>query len=548
MIDQILYQMKKIKLVQILFSVLSLVAVSSCDESFLDEKIYSTYAPETLADSLGFEASVVGLHRKFSEYYTFDSQAWLSVWQVGTDITWPANPQGAENPYYRYELLGPSDPSVRFVWTWAYEIINNANILIKSVEDPTVTGMTQTNKNSISAEARFFRAYAYNYLASCFGGVPVVTEPITAPKTDFERGSVDDVNALIESDLVFATANLPSITDVKRKSGQPMYGRANKAMAQQLLAEVYLRMDEPAKAEAQCLAIINSGNFSLIKNRYGVKASQPGDPYSDMFVYGNQRRGQGNTEGIWVFEVQNPTDVAGAIGGSPQHRRQWGAGYHGITGGGMLPADSLGGRGLSRLRLNNWVLYELYSPNDMRNSKYNIRRKFYYNDPNKADKYGKLVVPVAGDTLNKIHPYILKWGQFDSRDVFGFGMWKDFILMRLGETYLLLAEAQFKQGNNAGAAASLNELRTRANAPLVTSDDVSMNLILDERVRELIGEENRRLTLMRTKTLLSRVALHNATAPVNAITGLAEKHLLLPLPQSEIDLNKDAVLNQNPGY
>src|SRR5690606_38896621 len=82
---------------------------------------------------------------------------------------------------------------------------------------------------------------------------------------------------------------------------------------------------------------------------------------------------------------------------------------------------------------------------------------------------------------------------------------KDLIMMRLGETYLLLAEAQFKQSRPGDAAISINKLRTRANAAQVSAADITLNFILDERVRELIGEENRRMTLVRTGTLLDRV-------------------------------------------
>jgi hypothetical protein len=83
-------------------------------------------------------------------------------------------------------------------------------------------------------------------------------------------------------------------------------------------------------------------------------------------------------------------------------------------------------------------------------------------------------------------------------------MIKDFMMMRLGETYLLLAEAQVKQGKTAEAANTINVLRTRAQAPLVTADKMTLDFILDERARELIGEENRRMTLMRTGTLVDR--------------------------------------------
>lgn len=542
------------KFIFILFSIfLVLLSLSSCQKSFLDEKNYSAYTPSTLGDSLGFEASAVGLYNQFSNFLTTsDNQGWLSVWQVGTDIAYGGNgqTQGIENPYWNYAILTSSDGAASFTWRWAYQLIGNANSLISLSENPSITGMTQRNKNRIDGEARFFRAYAYNVLATCFGKVPVITMPLTAPKTDFVRAPLDTVNKLIETDLLFASKYLPDIENVnKDASGKKLYGRANKAMASQLLAEAYLRMNKPALAEAQCDSIINSGKFKLITARFGVNAGAKGDYFSDMFIKGNQRRIAGNTESIWVLEQENPATVAGGQTGNPQQRRQWGAAYYQIAG--MALCDSLGGRGICRIRLNNWVLYSLYEPNDMRNSRYSIRRQYVYNDPAPAyaSKYGK-VVPYSGtDTMIRICPSITKWGEFDPNNTFGYNMVKDFTLMRFGETWLLKAEAQFKQGNTDGAATSLNVIRARANASLIAATDVTLDFILDERVRELVGEENRRMTLMRTGTLVDRALRLNqdAGAP-NKIVGLTTNNLLMPIPLSEIQLNKDAILEQNQGY
>jgi starch-binding outer membrane protein, SusD/RagB family len=53
---------------------------------------------------------------------------------------------------------------------------------------------------------------------------------------------------------------------------------------------------------------------------------------------------------------------------------------------------------------------------------------------------------------------------------------------------------------------------------------------------------------MRTKTLVERATRLNANPVMNPIVGLTETNELMPIPQSEIDLNKDAALPQNPGY
>jgi hypothetical protein len=222
---------------------------------------------------------------------------------------------------------------------------------------------------------------------------------------------------------------------------------------------------------------------------------------------------------------------------------------------------------------------------DIRNSNYNIRRIVYYNKPdfeqtigidakgfrvalNASDKVqeitvrtGDRIVSYAADSLEVLYPYTTKWGGYDPTDDFGYAIVKDWPIMRLGETYLLRAEARFRQNKNADAAADINKLRDRAfkaarattgNATLgsVNASDITIDFILDERARELIGEENRRMTLVRTGKLADRVPMNGDTSPAGkVITGFdASKHILLPIPLSEIQMNKDANLEQNPKY
>lgn len=528
-----------------------LLLTYSCSDSYLEEKPYSSYTPETLKDSLGVEASLKGLHYSYGTIWTWsDQQGWLSVWQVGTDVASAAQQQGVEIPYYDYTKLTSSDRASSFIWERCYVLINNANSIISDMESAssTVKGLSENGKKRASAEAKFFRGYAYNMLATLFGGVPLVTEPTSGPKTDYVRASLDDINNLIISDLTFSTQYLPDIESVPTNSGGKQYGRANKFMAMQLLGEAYIRAGKPELAEPQLQSIISSGRFKLIDKRYGAKADLAGDYYSDMFVYGNQRRSQGNTETIWTFELENTNTVPGGYSGSPQQRRVWTSAYYNISG--MILCDSLGGRGLARLRLSDWTNYRLYKDGDIRNSQYSIRRKIFINDPANAN-YGKQVPYVGTDTIYNLCPHTTKWGAFDPNDTFGYSTVKDWILMRLGETYLLLAEAQFKQGKTAEAANTINVLRQRAfpdypTKGKVSASDITLDFILDERARELIGEENRRMTLMRTGTLVERAKLN--TTKYQPIIGLTKTNLLLPIPLTEIQLNKDAVLEQNPGY
>jgi len=519
---------------------------SGCSKSFLNEELKSTYAPQnTLKDSLGFDAAITGLIFQFRQQWTGEPQGLICVMHVGTDIAISVQPFGNEIPYTNYAALNSQDQSASIYWSWAYTIINNANFIINGIQDPSLVGMSATYKNAIEAEARFYRAYAYNFLSTLYGGVPIIDKPITSPKTDFVRSPQADVINFIITDLVFATTNLYDINYISNVIKRE--GRVCTSAAKQLLAEVYLRAQKPDLAEQQCNDIINSGFFKLTTSRYGVNSSKPGDPFSDMFVTGNQRRYQGNKEALWVIEQEY--NVLGGAAFQPgnttpsdQHRRVWVARYVDVAG--VDISDSLGGRGIARMRLSNWVLFNLYKPNDMRNSKFNIRRSFYYSS---GSKKGQLVIPSPADTLYKLCPYTTKWNNYVAADAFGYADYKDIIMMRLGETYLLLAEAQLNQAKLTAAAVTLNVLRARANALPIQASDVTLDFILDERARELLAEENRRMTLARTGKLAER-ALNLNSSYQGQGASIKPYNMLLPIPQSEIDLNRDAKLDQNPGY
>lgn len=565
--------MKHIKYTTIILAAL-LLGVTACSDSFLEEKPYSYYSTGH-TETATIEAQVLGLHRTFAELWGYSGQqGFLSCWQIGTDICSAGATQGVENPFYQYADLNSENAGVSWLWRKCYDFINSANIIISLVGEDNKTA---------AAEAKFFRAYAYNTLVTLWGDVPLIKDPITVPTFNFTRQSVTEIDQLIEADLTYAVENLPAVGKTAKES------RINQDMARQLAAGAYLRIGMRdnsyfAKAEQMTTSIIGSGSYSLIQARYGKFTAESGDYYRDMFRWGNQRRSQGNTEAIWTFEMEYNRTVNGGTVDNPQFRRVWQPAMHKWSG--MVNADSLGGRGNGRLRLSNFMKYTVWNglSGDIRNSNFNIRRTTNYNKPGYSEqigidakgfrvakdaatavqvvtiKTGDHVIPFASDSLEVWYPYCTKWGGYDVTDDFGYAIVKDWPIMRLGETYLLRAEARFRQNNLVGAAEDINVLRDRAfklartssgdaNLGKVNSSDISIDFILDERARELIGEENRRMTLVRNNKLKDRIPMNGDASPAGKIiTGFSDKNVLLPIPLSEINLNKDAELKQNPGY
>ncbi len=128
---------------------------------------------------------------------------------------------------------------------------------------------------------------------------------------------------------------------------------------------------------------------------------------------------------------------------------------------------------------------------------------------------------------------------------------KDVTILRLGEMYLIAAEAAFQQDKNEIAANYINIIRRRAAVEgkeqemEITAADINLDFILDERARELAGEMHRWYDLKRTGKLLEYVKLYNPDAAVN----IQPFHLLRPIPQTQIDrVSNPGDFAQSPGY
>jgi hypothetical protein len=74
-------------------------------------------------------------------------------------------------------------------------------------------------------------------------------------------------------------------------------------------------------------------------------------------------------------------------------------------------------------------------------------------------------------------------------------------------------------------------------------DNLGVDFLVDERARELAGEQTRWLDLKRWGLLVDRVKKHNPQAQ-----AVADKHYLRPIPQTQIDRTAGGTFAQNPGY
>lgn len=533
--------------------VVLLIVCQSCSSSFLDEVPLSDYSTVgVLTSETGFEAYMTGLHKAArDEMAARDGGRYFYIMASATDVA-DFGISALHSVDYN-NLLTPAAAHVRQVWDWAYQdMFPLANTIISYADDPDLSDIWSSveRKNAMIAEAKFFRAYTHNMLANLYGGVPIADTIYMAPKTDFVRNTREEVLQYARADLEFASQWLPITVEQQ--------GRIVKAAADHLLTEIYISLGEYDLAVASADKVINSGLYQLMTERFGAKIAEPGDVFSDMFRDGNQNRSSGNLESIYVWQFEDMTP--GGQGGSNGNNRlrNWGPWIQRLTDpngqAGMVRVDSLG-TGTGQVRPTNYFLYDVWQNswhNDIRNSVHNMRRVFHYTNPASA-YFGQVVEPKANpvDTMQNIYPYPRKiegdvGTLTHTSSAWSGRTYQDFIVYRLAETYLLRAEAYFRMGDLQRAADDINVVRNRANAKPIGASDVTEDFILDERARELITEEPRRRTLVRMGRLVDRVRRYS----IREITAnsIQEHHQWWPIPQSAIDANSSARLEQNLGY
>ncbi len=533
------------------------MAATSCSD-FLDEELKSQLSPEnTFTSSIGFEAGSAGLYSLArSEYNTWGEKGAFmhngacayATQQIATDIVFQSGAKDGSLTHYANLTMTPSTLFIESYWNWSYSLINAANEMLIYSEKNT-NWSYPTDKAHYQAEARFFRAYGYRSLQYLYGDVPWV-EKIQKPfRLDFTRTPKSEVLGHMVDDLKFAAENLPSDPDAVKP------GKLTKWAALHLLAEVYLCQKDYENARKAAQQVIDSGYFSLMKERFGAEKAKAGDYFHDLFVENNQNRTSGNLESIWVMQFEYKTTG----GGTPSDdwtRRDWGPQYHSINQF-FVVCSEYGGRGLGQIAPFKWwigtkntnatpeagnVPDGIFEDTDIRNSEYNFKREWIANA--EATKGQRVMITDKYWQDGWLFPAPTKFFFAHDDDLTHTGSYRDRMKFRLSETYLLLAEAYLGLNDADNAAKAVNVVRNRAKASSVSAAQMDMDFLLDERIRELVGEESRRFTLVRTGKYVDRVRKYNEVLR----DKVQEHHALWPVPKTIIDANRDIEFPQNPGY
>jgi hypothetical protein len=544
--------MKKIFLI---IGILGLL-FTSCEDFLVEENKSSVVADEFYATADGFEALVNATYSQLRNVY--GGPPWLFC--AGTDM-YVEGRQPQPVGLSEYRQLTPSEDEAAALYNTCYDAIQTCNMAIYYSDK---TEETSTLNNRIG-EVKALRALNYFLLVQTYGGVALVNDFITSPVLSFERASAEDVYAFIISELEEAEGLV---------SDGPYDGRMNKRAIKHFLAKVYLTRgwesfgsaSDFSKAATLADEAIAGQNLNL--------------GYEELWTPGNEM----NEEVL--FSVQyDPASIATA----PDELGHCQSSYFGPYMGGSENAGNAPWRSYtlcptmyyfdlfteddSRLEASIMMYiydnyYDYYRIDDLSNTVID----YYYapkwassdeqiqawRDEDPANREATIVYKYETWEASKssatdfMHPALKKFD--DPNSVFsanGTVSSRDLILARLGETYLIAAEAYLKAGNTGTAIERVNEVRRRAakEGTNLSISAVDINTILDERALELAGEYHRWFDLKRTGTLVERCDMYNKDIEASYFTGTDGKQKILrPIPQEAIDLNQNKEFGQNPGY
>jgi len=476
------------------------------------------YAGLTLTGNSGPDGSgdISGIDEGFSSYLR---QYW-SAQELSTDeavIGW----NDATIKDFHFMTWSPADVFIRALYSRIYFQIVLANEFIRESEASKVSGRGITGADAteiafMRAEARFIRALSYYHALDLFGNVPFVTE-------------ADNVGAFLPPQITrtnlfnYIESELKAIEGDLKDARSNEYGRADKAAAWALLSRLYLNAEvytgSPKYTECitYCNKITSVSGYQLVNN------------YRNMFLADNN-----TTSGSeFIFAVNFDGNKARTWGGTTFL-------VHAPIVGSMSAAAEGVDFGWGGVRTTKQFYQKFSGPaGDSRANFYTSGQNLEITDISNAnDGYGiekfRNVTSTGGNGSNPT------WVD------------TDFPFFRLGEIYLNYAEATLRNGSGGSATTALNyinALRVRAYGNAtgnITSGQLTLPFILDERARELYWEAVRRTDLIRFGMFTEGTYVWAWKGNVQAGQAVGNHRKLYPIPSADLIANPNLV--QNPGY
>ncbi|MFV8326183.1 RagB/SusD family nutrient uptake outer membrane protein [Flavobacterium sp. ZS1P14] len=473
------------------------ILLTSCTQDFLEKAPESQLAAGSLTSAGDAESILNGAYNAMPDYYSYSN---FFTTEGMSDNTYINGDNNVEQPLENFTFTA-ANGEVQLSWEELYKHITAANTAIDNVtliNDPKWEGTNR--KEQILAEATFLRAFAYYWLVTSWGDVPLILSATNGGNYYPSRTSAALVYAQIIKDLKYAENTLNDAP----YSGDN--GRATKGAARALLAKTYAQMGDYANCLLYSNKVIDEGPYALVND------------YAKLWGLSNKNTSES------IFELQVPTN------GSPYN--VW-----------KLNVLSYG-------PFDNWPKRQIGS--------YDLVKAFKDAGDNGARYKSTFNWQVTGASFNmpfnawdptKAIPFC---GKFSYSDTWTNG--DNLIMIRLADIILLAAEANVQLGKLPEATILLNRIRTRAglaNTTALTKSELAL-AVLKERRLELVYERTRWNDLKRADAngVIKIVDVMNSqvnSGLQNLNYNMQSYHKLLPIPLGDIQINAN-LLPQNAGY
>lgn len=437
------------------------------------------------------------------------------------------------------------DPWISAIYYHIYNIVALSNEFIRNASDERIASFSEEDRKKIVGwrnEARCLRALAYYHALDLFPAVPFVDEddpvgsyiPETYDRYQLFEYLEDELKELSQPDV------LPSM----------MYGHVTRGTAATILARMYLNAEVYIKEGrySECIAACKD----VIACGYSLDGS-----YFNLFNADNHKR---TNEIIFALACNATNTVA------------WGAGTYMVCAtrfdfdAGM--AEDFGVAAYWNCLRARPELVDKFSEGDLRGYFGSRNRAAYTDAPEegwyKVDGDVKYVYQdrpkeIVGHDETTSGWLINKWSNLTdagetASDTGVNGAETDFLMFRLADVYLMLAEAVLRGGQGASSSEALgyvNQIRTRAfgsDSGNISASELTLDFILDERARELYTEATRRTDLIRFGKYTSGYQW-NWKGGVKAGKDVDSKYAVLPIPEAELSANPDLkAINTQYGF
>lgn len=570
---------------------LSSLLATSCKKDILDENPQSVLVPSFLGTPQGVEAGLTGVYSGMRNIYGNEQGMFMTV--TGTDEYMRGiSSQSGLDEYTPGTLTPTQATAITNQWGIMYQYINDANGVIQYAS--TASGIAAARVTQIIAEAKVLRAQYYFLLVQHWGDVPLMLTFVSAPTKDITRAPLASVYTSIIADLTDAVNTIANTNAQSLATNTT--GRVSKAAALHLLAKVYLTRATSTAKQSDDYANAAKYAKQLIDNQSTYGAGLETDP-ARVYAVGNENgkevlmNVQFNYDATFSQTDGNNYTAANVANFLYRSRYDY------------LPnmvRDIPNGRPFARFCTTPYLLDNYIATGESgrtlrtTDTRYNkwFTTVWYVNSPGNnggsktatvgdtaawypgreltaaeltriaARPKGAFFVVTPSHYTTEYYPVMNKWDD-PLRTSTNAPSGRPVIVYRLAETYLIAAEANYYLGNSAQAATYINVVRERAAAAGktaamdITASQVTLDFILDERSRELGGEQMRWFDLVRTGQLLTRVKKYvpaqvsrtnpSGTYGSAAAANIQPYHVLRPIPQQEVDRTSGKIV-QNPGY